>query len=110
MTDEQLIQAARSVAGEMRLTRKCSAADVGAAILTSNNNVYTGMHRRVVQPWLCAEHAAVAEMVKGRESQIAVVVAVDDEGKILSPCSRTSIKPSLRNSSRLRILSALSKR
>ena len=35
----------------------------------------------------CAEHAAVAEMVKARESQIAMVVAVGADG-VMAPCGR----------------------
>ena len=35
----------------------------------------------------CAEHAAVAEMLKARESEIDAVVAVGADG-ILAPCGR----------------------
>lgn len=36
----------------------------------------------------CAEHSAVAEMLKARESEIATIVAVDHAGVILPPCGR----------------------
>jgi len=36
----------------------------------------------------CAEHAAIAEMLKHHESEIAYVVAVNHEGEIFSPCGR----------------------
>jgi cytidine deaminase len=36
----------------------------------------------------CAEHAAVAEMLKARESAIYMIVAVNNDGAILSPCGR----------------------
>ena len=36
----------------------------------------------------CAEHAAVAEMLKARESEIALVVAVSSASGILVPCGR----------------------
>ena len=36
----------------------------------------------------CAEHAAVAEMLKRHESKISMVVAVNDRGEVLPPCGR----------------------
>jgi cytidine deaminase len=36
----------------------------------------------------CAEHAAIAEMLKSHESEISMVVAVDEHGTILQPCGR----------------------
>ena len=35
----------------------------------------------------CAEHAAVAEMIKGRETEIDTIVAVCEDG-VLTPCGR----------------------
>jgi cytidine deaminase len=36
----------------------------------------------------CAEHAAVAELLKARQSEVRMVVAVDDGGAVLPPCGR----------------------
>ena len=36
----------------------------------------------------CAEHAAIAEMLKAHESEIALVVAVAENGNVLPPCGR----------------------
>ena len=36
----------------------------------------------------CAEHAAIAEMLKAHESEISLVVAVDEHGVVLPPCGR----------------------
>jgi cytidine deaminase len=36
----------------------------------------------------CAEHAAIAEMLKARESAVRMIVAVDQEGAVLPPCGR----------------------
>jgi cytidine deaminase len=36
----------------------------------------------------CAEHAAVAEMLKNGESQIKLVVAVNSSGEVMPPCGR----------------------
>jgi cytidine deaminase len=89
MTDAELIAIATRLAGEFRPGRTCVAGDVAAAILTPAGNVYTGICIDVsCSIGFCAEHAAVAEMLKARESEIVVVVAVDDGGKVLPPCGR----------------------
>jgi cytidine deaminase len=83
-----LIKAARAVQGELKLRGKFSAGDVGAAILTSKGNIYTGICIDLACGLgFCAEVAAIAEMLKNGESQIAAVVAVSDN-IILPPCGR----------------------
>lgn len=89
MTDDELIHAAAALAGEFRPGRTCAAGDVAASLLTRAGNVYTGICvDTACSIGFCAEHAAVAEMLKARESEVAVVVAVDDAGHILPPCGR----------------------
>ena len=89
MSDDDLIKTATELAGEFKPGRTCVAGEVAAAILTRAGSVYTGICVDAsCSIGFCAEHAAVAEMLKGRESEIAVVVAVDNEGKILPPCGR----------------------
>jgi cytidine deaminase len=36
----------------------------------------------------CAEHSAVADMLKRHEARIRAVVAVNDDGAVLPPCGR----------------------
>jgi cytidine deaminase len=61
---------------------------VGAALITKAGHIYTGICIDVsCGMGFCAEHAAVAEMLKARETEIVMVVAVG-EGAILSPCGR----------------------
>lgn len=90
MENCQLIELAKSLVGEVFLKEENSnsAGGVGAALLTSNNNVYSGICLDYACGLgFCAEHAAVAEMLKHRETQIVKIVAVNKEG-ILSPCGR----------------------
>jgi cytidine deaminase len=83
-----LIEAARAVQEELKLRDKFSAGDVGAAVLTANGNTYTGVCIDLACGLgFCAEVAAIAEMLKNRESQLAAVVAVSGS-KILPPCGR----------------------
>ncbi len=87
---EQLITAARAVQGDFDLSPDdgFAAGGVGAAILTADGNVYTGICIDVACGiGFCAEHSAIAEMLKHRETRIAAVVAVTED-QILPPCGR----------------------
>jgi cytidine deaminase len=87
--DVQLVEAARSVWGRLRLRGDFSAGDVGAAIRTAKGNVYTGICIDLACGLgFCAEVAAVAEMLKHRETHIVAVVAVSDDGTPIGPCGR----------------------
>ena len=89
MKNKELIDLAKSLVGEIVLTGGgSSAGGVGAALLTPRGNVYTGICLDYACGLgFCAEHAAVAEMLKHRETEIAKIVAVSKE-KILTPCGR----------------------
>ena len=85
----ELIDAAQSVEGTFELSESdLTAASVGAALRTSSGAVYTGVCLDLACGiGFCAEHAAIAEMLKDREVVIAAIVAVNDS-QILSPCGR----------------------
>ena len=62
---------------------------VAAAIRTAAGNVYTGISiDTACSMGFCAEHSAVAEMLKHGESVIQAVVAVDNDGNAVPPCVR----------------------
>lgn len=86
---QQLIDAARPLVGGFSLGRPdMSAATVAAAIRTRSGRIYTGVCLHVsCGIGFCAEHAAVAEMIKGRETEIEAIAAVCAEG-VLAPCGR----------------------
>jgi len=86
---EKLIEEARRVVGEYQLSHPdFSAASVGAALLTTKGNLYTGINIDVACGMgFCAEHSAIAEMLKNRETQIEMIVAAD-EASIRPPCGR----------------------
>ncbi|UCD22155.1 MAG: cytidine deaminase [Chloroflexota bacterium] len=87
-TTAQLITAAKSVCGRFQLTDDFSAGSVGAAILTAEGSIYTGICIDLgCGLGFCAEAAAMAEMLKHRETHISVVVAVSKDC-ILPPCGR----------------------
>ena len=85
---KDLIRAAREIQGSFRLSEDFSAGAVAAALRTRSGNVYTGICIELACGiGFCAEHSAVAEMVKHRETEIEAVVAVSPEG-IIPPCGR----------------------
>lgn len=87
-TREELIEAARAVCGGFPLQDEFSAGGVGAAIRTADGHIYTGICIDLGSGLgFCAEVAAIAEMLKLRETQIDTVVAVSGQ-RILPPCGR----------------------
>ena len=85
----ELIKEAKAICGELQLTDEFSAGTVGAAILTASGSIYTGVCIDLACGLgFCAEAAAIAEMLKHRETHILSVVAVAEDGTILPPCGR----------------------
>jgi len=89
MTEAELIATANALAGEFRTSEDCVAGGVAAALLSRSGRVYTGVCvDTACSLGFCAEHAAIAEMLKARESEIALVVAVSATAGIVAPCGR----------------------
>lgn len=89
MTKAQLIKEARKLVGEFKLSKRfLSAGSVGAALITKAGNVYTGICIDLACGiGFCAEHSAIAEMLKHRETEIKMIVAITKHG-IIPPCGR----------------------
>ncbi|MFO8059555.1 MAG: cytidine deaminase [Bacillota bacterium] len=87
-TVQDLIRAAEEIQGSFELGDGFSAGAVGAALRTKSGNIYTGICIELACGiGFCAEHSAVAEMLKHRETEIEAIVAVSPEG-IIPPCGR----------------------
>jgi len=85
---KELLIAARKVQGNFYLDEGFSAGYVAAALRTVDGNIYTGICIDLACGiGFCAEHSAIAEMLKNRETQIAIIVAVSEDS-ILPPCGR----------------------
>lgn len=62
---------------------------VGCALVTDRGHVYTGVVVNFQNGiGFCAEHAAVAEMIKHGESRIARIAGATAKGTPLPPCGR----------------------
>jgi len=84
-----LKQIAQKYARPKRLNDFIAYGGVAAAIETVSGNIYTGISiDTACSMGCCAEHSAVAEMLKNGESQIRSIVAVDENGNAFPPCGR----------------------
>src|SRR2546425_6130237 len=89
MDQQELIAVAATMAQPFASSPECQSGGVAAALMTAAGNVYTGVSIDTeCSLGFCAEHAAVAEMLKARESDIRMIVAVDASGTVLPPCGR----------------------
>ena len=86
---DALVAQARALVGEFALTKpSLTAAAVGAALETASGRIYTGINLDLACGiGFCAEHSAVAEMLKARETVVRRMVAVNEE-RIVAPCGR----------------------
>lgn len=86
---EKLINEAKKIAGKKILSEYASCGHVGCALLTNKGNIYTGVSiDSNCALGNCAEYAAIADMLKNKESQIKKIVAYSAKGKIYAPCGR----------------------
>ncbi len=84
-----LIAEARAFARPIQPTRKCEAGIVAAVIVTATGARYSGVSMEFTSGMgSCAEHAAVAAMLKEHETVITRVVAVHHDGRVFPPCGR----------------------
>jgi len=66
-----------------------TAGHVGCALLSRGGKIYTGINvQTACGLGFCAEASAIAEMLKGGETEIDTIVAVTWHGKVIPPCGR----------------------
>lgn len=86
---KKLYDEAFKLAPTKKLSEFASSGGVGAAILGANGKIYTGTCVDACSGiGFCAEHAAVAEMLKDGESRIVEMLAVFWDGRVGPPCGR----------------------
>jgi cytidine deaminase len=86
---QDVIARARQLARRYEPSEDCSAGDVAAIIVAASGQEYSGVCVEFeCGIGFCAEHAAAAEMLKARESEVALVVAVNRVGEVMPPCGR----------------------
>lgn len=89
MEHQDLINLATKLATPFTPSAECTSGSVAAALVTIESRVFSGVCvDTACSLGFCAEHSAVAEMLKARESAVQAIVAVNQDGKILPPCGR----------------------
>ncbi len=89
ISNEELIQKAKSVLKPRKIRHGFTVADVGCALITNKGNVYFGVSiDTCCGMGFCAEHSAIAAMITHGEHIIKKIVAVAENGIPISPCGR----------------------
>ena len=84
---DELVEHAKNVVNSRDISGLITGGQVGAAILTKNHNIYTGVC--IDTPCslgICAERNAIANMITNGENKIIKLVCIDKNGNTLSPC------------------------
>ena len=86
---DALLGAARALVGEFSLIKpSITAGAVAAALETASGSIFTGINLDLACGiGFCAEHSAVAEMLKHRQTRVRRIVAVNAD-RIVAPCGR----------------------
>lgn len=89
MKDSELYEIANNKAKSYRTNNKTRIGHVAVALIASNQKIYTGISVETgCSLGVCAEYNAIASMVQDGETRIIKLIAVNEEGKIYSPCGR----------------------
>lgn len=84
---DELYEKAKNVRNPREVSGMISAGGVGAAILTKNHNIYTGVCIDTSSTLgMCGERNAIANMITNGDNEIIKLVCVDSKGNICSPC------------------------
>jgi cytidine deaminase len=87
--DAELYERAKKILNPRKLSSLAEAGGVASALVTNEGNVYVGVCIDTSSSMgFCAEHNAIGNMVTNGESRILTIVAVNWDGRILSPCGR----------------------
>ena len=89
---EELIEEARKLTGKFNLgtNHRNTAGSIGSALFTADkHSLFTGINLDLkCGMGICAEQAAIMEMLKARQTQIESLVNVHHSGEIYLPCGR----------------------
>ena len=84
---DELYEMAKSIRKPRNISGMISGGQVGAAILTKNHNIYTGVCIDTASTLgMCGERNAIANMITNGENEISKLVCVDSKGKVGLPC------------------------
>jgi cytidine deaminase len=89
ISDEELIEKAKSLVKPRKIKNGGTIGSVGCALITDIDNIYLGASIDTsCGIGFCAEHSAIAAMVTRGEQIIKKIVAVVENGSPIPPCGR----------------------
>jgi cytidine deaminase len=87
--DKELIEEAKKIIIKSKPVNLIDTGGVGAALITSKGNIFVGVSLgHYCGIGSCGEYQAIGNMISNGEKEIKKIVAVTDEGKIISPCGK----------------------
>ena len=103
---KKVYDAARKVVNPKKISEQVYSGGVGAAVLTKNGNIYTGVNVDTdCSLGMCAERNAISTMITNGEFEIKMVAAVNKKGQVLPPCGACrEFMMQLKNSKDIEIL------
>lgn len=107
---EELYEKAKNIRNSRDVSGMISAGGVGAAILTKNHNIYTGVCIDTASTLgMCGERNAIANMITNGENEIVKLVCIDSRGNVGSPCGacREYMMQLSKNSKNIEVLKSI---
>lgn len=103
---KNLYDTAKAVINPKKISAQICSGGVGAAALTKNGNIYTGVNIDTdCSLGMCAERNAISTMITAGEFEIAKIVAVNKKGQVLPPCGACrEFMMQLKNASDIEVL------
>ena len=103
---KNLYDTAKAVVNPKKISEQICSGGVGAAVLTKNGNIFTGVNIDTdCSLGMCAERNAISTMITAGEFEIARVVAVNKKGQVLPPCGACrEFMMQLKNASDIEVL------
>ncbi|MBR9679526.1 MAG: cytidine deaminase [Candidatus Altiarchaeota archaeon] len=84
-----LFDRAKNLAKRTQLRNGIETGSIGCALVTESGKVYIGVSLNAkCGIGFCAEQAAISQMLVNQEFVIRQIVAVSDDGHIISPCGK----------------------
>lgn len=85
---EILLNTANKLINRVELNKYITYGGVACALMTDKGNIYSGVYIEAkCGIGFCAEHSAIAEMIKNGETKISKIVSAK-KGQIYPPCGR----------------------
>ncbi|MBR4262165.1 MAG: cytidine deaminase [Bacilli bacterium] len=85
---EILLNEAKRLINRVELNKYITYGGVASALMTDKGNIYTGVYIEAkCGIGFCAEHSAIADMIKHGETKIVKIVSAK-KGQIYPPCGR----------------------